>query len=206
MKKFCSIALVAMFLTSCSSFGPKPHVLYSRPDLETKVSKVIVFPTTDFEGKTNEGLKAIDLSVNTAWVNAYGADKVIPAGILIEKISNKIGGGFYKKFISTLDNISAVEQISQNEVAKKFVSEVTNKFGNFQFALAIVSGNEASYNSGNPVYMHIGLFDTKNLTWKLITKIEVKKGAVGNWKVDSQLMISNSFEEIKRIIDVKNSK
>ena len=87
-EKICSIVLVAMFLTSCSSFGPKPHVLYSRPDLETKVSKIIVFPTTDFEGKTNQSLKAIDLSVNTAWVNAYGADKVIPAGIVIEKISN----------------------------------------------------------------------------------------------------------------------
>ena len=203
MKKICSIALVAMFLTSCSSFGPKPHVLYSRPDLETKVSKIIVFPTTDFEGKTNQSLKAIDLSVNTAWVNAYGADKVIPAGIVIEKISNKIGGGFYKKFISTLDNVSAVEQISQNEVAKKFVAEVTNKLGNFQFALAIVSGNEESYKNGDPVFLHIGLFDTKNLTWKLITKIEVKKSAVGNWKVDSQLMVSNSFEEIKKIVASK---
>ena len=92
-----------------------------------------------------------------------------------------------------------VEQISKNETAKKFVSQVTDKFGNFQFALAIVSGGEAEYNAGQKIYLHIGLFDTKNLTWRLITKIETQKGAVGNWKVASQSMISNSFEEIKKM-------
>ena len=199
MKKICSIALVAIFLSSCSSFGPKPHVLYDRPDLNNKVSKIIIFPTTDFNGKTSEGSKSIDLSINASWAGVYGSDKVIPAGIIIEKISNSFGNGFYKKFISALDNVSMVEQIAKNETAKKFVSQVTDKLGNFQFALAIVSGGEAEYNAGQKIYLHIGLFDTKNLTWRLITKIETQKGAVGNWKVASQAMISNSFEEVKKM-------
>ena len=174
-------------------------MLYDRPDLNNKVSKIIIFPTTDFNGKTSEGSKSIDLSINAGWAGTYGSDKVIPAGIAIEKISNSLGNSFYKKFISALDNVSMVEQISKNETAKKFVSQVTDKFGNFQFALAIVSGGEAEYNAGQKIYLHIGLFDTKNLTWRLITKIETQKGAVGNWKVASQSMISNSFEEIKKM-------
>ena len=199
MKKFLSTLTALTFLASCSAFGPKPHVLYDRPDLDTKVSKIIIFPTTDFSGKTNEGLKSVDLSINAGWAGAYGSDKVIPAGIVIEKISSNIGKEFYKKFISSLDNVSAIEQILQSESVKKFVSEVTGKFGNFQFALAIVSGGEAEYNAGQKIYLHIGLFDTKNLTWRLITKIETQKGAVGNWKIASQAMIFNSFEEIKKM-------
>jgi len=206
MKKLCSLALLAIFLSSCSSFGPKTHVLYERSDLNNKASKIIIFPTTDFNGKISEGSKSIDMSINAGWAGAYGSDKVIPAGIVIEKISDKLGNVFYKKFISALDKVSMVEQIAKNETAKKFVSQVTDKFGNFQFALAIVSGGEAEYNKGDKIYLHIGLFDTKNLAWRLITKIETQKGAVGNWKLASQAMISNSFEEIKKITANSESK
>lgn len=200
MKKLFALILVTLFLSSCSSFGPKLHVLYDRPDLETKLNRVVIFPTTDFNGKSSEGSKSVDMSINAAWSNIYGSNKTVPAGLAIAKISDGIGNDFYKKFILALDNVSAVEQIAKNETAKKFVSEVTNQFGTAQFALAIISGGEAEYNSGNPVYLHIGLFDANSLTWRLITKIEAKKGAVGNWKLASQNLVSNSFAEIKKML------
>ncbi len=164
------------------------------------MNKVIIFPTTDFNGKASEGAKGVDMSINAAWANIYGSDKTIPAGPAIAKIADGIGNGFYKKFIVALDNTSAVEQIAKNETARKFVSEVTTKFGSAQFALAIISGGEAEYNSGTPVYLHIGLFDANTLTWRLITKIEAKKGAVGNWMLASQTLVSNSFAEIKKML------
>ncbi len=199
MKKLCSLALIALFLSSCSAFGPKPQLIYDRADLNTSISKVIIFPTTDFNGKSSEGSKSVDFSINAGWAGTYGSDKVIPAGLVIEKISNGLGNDFYKKFVLSLDKVSAIEQISRNETIKKFAAEVMGKFGNYPFALAIVSGGEAEYNSGQPVRLHIGLFDAKNLTWRLITKIEVQKGKVGNWKLASQSMILNSFDMIKKM-------
>lgn len=199
MKKLCIVAFLTLSLASCSAMGPKPKLLYDRADLNTKINKIIIFPTTDFNGKSSAGSKSIDLSINAGWVGVYGSDKVIPAGIVIEKISNTLGNDFYKKFVKTLDEVSAIEQISQNETIKKFADKIINKFGDFPFALAIVSGGEAEYNSGQPVSLHIGLFDAKNLTWRLITKIEVKKGPVGNWNLASQSMISNSFDMIKKM-------
>ena len=199
MKKLCTATLLILSLASCSAFGPKPQLLYDRADLNTKVSKIIIFPTTDFNGKSSAGSKSIDLSINAAWAGAFGSDKVIPAGIVIEKISNTIGNDFYKKLVVSLDKISGIEQLSRNETIKKFAGEIMGKFGEFPFALAIVSGGEVEYNAGQTVHLHIGLFDAKNLTWRLITKIEVQKGAVGNWNLASQAMISNSFDMIKKM-------
>ncbi len=199
MKKLYITALLILSLSSCSSFGPKPQVVYDRSDLNTNISKIIIFPTTDFNGKSSKASKAIDLSINAGWAGTFGSNKVIPAGLVIEKIANSLGNDFYKKFVSSLDNVSSIEQISKNETIKKFAGQIAGKLGDFPLALAIISGGEEEYNSGQVVRLHLGLFDAKNLTWRLITKIEIKKGAVGNWKLDSQVMISNSFDMIKKM-------
>ncbi len=201
MKKSLPILAIIAFVTSCSMIGPKPHTIYERTDLNSKISKVIVFPTTDFSGKVSAGAKSIDPSIIVGWGTVYGADKTIPAGIIIEKVTGAIGNNFYSKFISTLDNVSAIEQVASNPAVKNFASQITEKFGNYQFALAIISGGEAEYNSGNSIYLHLGLFDTKNLTWRLIAKIETKKGAAGNWQVASKAMIANAFDAFKKAND-----
>jgi hypothetical protein len=204
MKKLYSLSLIVLFLSSCSSFGPKTQILYERPDLTTKLEKVVIFPTTDFQGKSSEGSKSVEMSINASWTNIYGSDKTIPAGPAIAKISDGIGNDFYKNFITALDDVGAVEYIAQNETAKKFISEVTDKFGTAQFAIAIISGGEVEYNAGQPIHLHIGLFDANSLSWKLITKIEAKKVLIGNWKITSQSLVANSFDEIKKILNQKN--
>ncbi len=118
------------------------------------------------------------------------------------------GGDSYGKFIATLDNVSAIEQLTQNTkiqgLLKGITEQITKQTGvktNFHLALAIISGGEAEYNSGQPVFLHIGMFDVSNLTWKIITKIEIKKGSspLSNWKIDSQLAIKNSFKFLEFI-------
>jgi len=198
MKKILLSLALIILTTSCSMMVPKPHVVYERPDLDSKISKVIIFPTTDFNGKVSESAKNINLSIISGWGGVYGADKTIPAGVLIEKVASGLGKDSYTKFIKTLDNVSGIEQLVSNPNFKKLVTDVTDKLGNYQFALAIISGGEAEYNAGQPIYLHLGLFDTKNLTWRLITKIETKKTAVGNWKIASQVMVANSFEVFKK--------
>lgn len=112
----------------------------------------------------------------------------------------------YKTFISTLDSVSAIEQLVENPKFKNFISKSMDKLSkstggksDVHFALALLSGGEANYDSGESVYLHLGLFDVKALTWKLITKIEINKNnsLVGNWKVDSGLAIQNSFKFFK---------
>jgi hypothetical protein len=197
-KKLAIIAL-SIALSSCSLLGPKPEIIYQRPDLNTKLDKLIIFPTTDFSGKSSAGSKSVDLSINASWASVYAKENIIPAGPAIAKIADGIGNDFYKNFISALDNVSAVEQIANNPTAKKFVNQLTEKFGSAQFGVAIISGGESEYNSSQPVHLHIGLFDANNMTWKIITKIEGKKGPLGKWQVDSQMLVSNSFNEIKKI-------
>jgi hypothetical protein len=198
MKKTFITAISILLLSSCSAIGPKVHVIHDRSDLEITVNKVIIFPTTDFSGKVSEGAKSINTSVIAGWGSVYGADKTIPAGVIIEKLTNSIGNAVYAKFISGLDNVSEIEQSISDPKVKKFVNEVSKKLGNHQFALAVISGGKAEFDAGGEIHLHLGLFDTKNMTWKLITKIETKKGLVSDYKVASQMLIAKSFEQIKK--------
>jgi hypothetical protein len=199
MKKSFFTAIAILLLTSCSAIGPKVHVAHDRSDLDVTINKIILFPTTDFSGKVTEDAKEINLSIISGWGGVYGADKTIPAGIVIEKIANSMGNSVYSKFISGIDNVSQIEQTISDPKVKKFVNEIAEKLGNYQFAVAIISGGKTQFDAGQEVHLHLGLFDTKNMTWRLITKAEEKKGLVGNWKAESQMMIAKSFNEIKKM-------
>ncbi len=204
MKKFIYCIALALSLSSCVSFGPQPKILYNRPEIDSsvaKVDKIIIFPTSSFQGKSANHIKPLDASINASWVKLYGKDKVIPAGLAIQKIADSINKDLYGKFVVILDDISIVEQSLKDENVKNFISKVTEKFGDYQLALAIVSGGEEEYKSGTTIYLNIGLFDTKTLTWKLITKTEIKKDKMSNYKLDSQAAVYNSFKVIKNIIN-----
>ncbi|MBT3586443.1 MAG: hypothetical protein HN509_16160 [Halobacteriovoraceae bacterium] len=201
MKHLLLIALLAAFISSCGTFGPKPQTVYHRKDLKTKVSKLIVFPVTDFQGRQSAGAKKLDVSVSSAWAELYGKEKVVPGGAVLYKLIQATGKDSYKKLISSLDNISAVEQLHKNPKVRKFISKVTKKFGNYHFALAIENGGPKYYKDGKPVLLHIGLFDSKNMTWKWITKIKDQKGTLsfGGYDGASMGMVSNSFDLIEKL-------
>ena len=42
--------------------------------------------------------------------------------------------------------------------------------------------------------IHLGYFDSENLTWRWITKIEDTKGTIGDWRATSNMMVNNSFD------------
>jgi hypothetical protein len=212
MKRLKCIGLVAItscLLSACiSSHKNEAEVIYSRPDVSTEVSKLIVFPTTNFEGQTTNDIRLVDASINANWIKLFGKDKAIPAGLAIEQISNqigkKIGQNPYILFISMLDNISGVEQVLADENVKKFIELVTDKLGaagKSQFALALVSGSEEGYNKGEPIYINIGLFDVKTLTWKVITKTKSTKTKFGIFKTDYNGIIKDHFATIKNNIE-----
>lgn len=205
---YSSLALIS----ACSflNTGPQPHVVYERPEFNNKVDKLVVFPTTDFQGQENKQTRIVDASVNGQWVGVYGEKNVIPGGFVIKTVANKANKKAYLKFINTLDNVSAIEQVLNSFELKRFVSLLTDKIPSkvkektkYHFALAIMSGGEEEYNAGNPVYLHLGLFDVEHFTWRVITKIEIKKGKspLSKWHIDSQQAINNSFKYFETMND-----
>lgn len=203
MKTLLITLLGTLLLSSCAMFGPKPKVAHHRPDIKTKINKLIIFPTTNFSGEVTEGAKSVNTSIISSWGNMYGTEKVIPAGPVIEKLVSKMGKDAYMKIVKSLDNMSLVEQLHKNAKIRKFISAITSKFGNYNFALALISGGEKEYDGKKPVNLNIGMFDTENLTWKWITKIETTKGLFGNWMAASGSMVSNSFNRIEELEQIK---
>jgi hypothetical protein len=199
MKNFLLSLTAIMFLASCSAIGPKTEILHNRLDANSKISKVIIFPTSDLSGKISPDAKTINPSVIAGFGSVYGADKTIPGGLVIEKITNNIGNNFYATFIAPLDNPSSINTNAKNPKVKKFITEVNKKLGNYQFVVAVLSGSQSDYDSGNPVSLHLGLYDTKNSTWKLITKTTTKKMIGINWKTASQSLIAKGFSEFKKL-------
>lgn len=201
MKKIY-ISILLLILTSCKvSIGSKAEIIYNREDLDTKSAKIIMFPTTGFDGKVNNGSKFVDTSIIAGWASTYGVKNTIPSGMLIEKVTSKIGSNFYGMFLETMNDRSMLEKAEQNEQFKKFSKQITSNLGNYYFAVSTINGGEKEYLAGKRIEMYVGLFDPKNLAWRIISKISVKKSAIANWKLDSQLLVNNSFTAIKEALN-----
>ncbi len=199
------VSIASCILSACVSFHKnEAEVVYTRPDISTQVEKLIIFPAVNFEGQTTQDIRLIDLAINTNWVKLFGKDKAIPAGLAIEQIANQIGKNSYMSFVKSLDDISGMEQVLADEKVKKFIQLATDKLGTAgksQFALALVEGSEESYNKGEPIKIHIGLFDIKTLTWKVITKTDSRKTKFGVFKTDYSGIVKDHFETIKNNIE-----
>jgi hypothetical protein len=119
---------------------------------------------------------------------------------------------FPKQLILIGQNVLRQYNTLNNANFKKFVSTLTDKISDtskskteYHFALAIVSGGEKEYNAGQSVYLHLGLFDVKNFTWRVITKIEIKKGnsPLAKWEIDSQQAIHSSIQYFQAMNESK---
>jgi hypothetical protein len=95
--------------------------------------------------------------------------------------------------------VSAVEQLAATPAFRDTVAKVTSQIGNHHLAFSIINGDSAAFEQGRAVTIHLGLFDTHNLTWKWITKVEDTKGRLSKWEVTSSSMISNSFAAARNL-------
>ncbi len=200
MKKLNALLCVALvvLLNACGTFGPKPEVVYHRPDVKIPAeSRLIVFPAMTFAGKTDidKGLKG---SIASGWSDFYGS-KAIPAGDVVIQVAKKAKFDL-NKLVQAMDNASYLEQnLKKDRRFKKFIKLLTQKLGNYDLAMTLVHGNEAIYNAGNNIRLHLGYFNTKTLTWKWITKIQDKKGTLGNWTAAYGALVSNSFGSLEEV-------
>jgi len=200
--KFSLIGLV-LLTCACAMLQPKPVVsVYYRSDINTQSSKVIVFPLLSFEGKKTEGTKNVELGILNQWAEIAGKANIIPAGPALEQLPSAT----LLTFIKSIDTASSVEQLSQNPKIKEAIGMITSKLGNYNLALAIIDGGEKEFAAGSEVRLHIGLFDSQNMTWKWITKAVTRKGKLSRWEVASTTLVQDSFKEIKKAMSAETAK
>lgn len=207
MKKIFIVSVLCFLLQACSS--KQAEVVYTRPDVKTNASAVIVLPTTTPNAEVNNSTQLISNAIYADWAKIYGK-KAIPAGPALEQLlKQKNFKKAYIKLIETFDSVSGIEQVLKNANIQKFLRAITDNLGatgDVRFAFSILHGDEESYNKGESLYLNVGLFDVSGATWKVITKTESKKGQLTNFKVDFGGIVKQHFNSIKQNIEVVEEK
>ena len=205
MKKILLVCIFCCLLQACSG-GKRANVLYTRPDIETQVSTVIVFPTTTADGTINDDTKLMSKSIYANWTNIYGK-KAIPGDPVVEKmLEQKATREVYLSIVDTLGSAdsNSIEKTLKSAAVKKFLQTITSKLGagsNARFAISVIYGSEKGYDNGQPLKLNIGLFDFNGSTWKVITETESQKGAITTFKIDYNGIINQHFTSIEENIE-----
>ena len=197
---------LGLVLVGCSSVGPKPQVIYHRPDVKSTTNKVIAMPVTDFNGKRSTAAKTMEPQILAGWAKMYGKARVVPAGPVVDQFSPDQAEQ-YLKLLQTLDDVSVFEQMHQDPKFRDVIAKITGAAGAANLAFAIVNGGSTEYDNGQPVRLHLAIFDVRNMTWKWITKVEDTKSMFfGKFEVSAMQMVSNSFSTARAVNrDVKNA-
>ncbi|MCX5791103.1 MAG: tetratricopeptide repeat protein [Elusimicrobia bacterium] len=190
-RSLLAIAGIAVLSAGCSLLSPKrPMNVYSRAGAPARTTRVILLPLLDFTGGRPADAKDLELTLRGKWGELYGAKNLVPAA------AELAGNGALLELIRTLGNTGAAGPQRQDPQLRALLAPLTAKLGNYNLALAIVSGGKAGFDSGVPVRLHIGCFDTETFAWRWITRTAATKGKVSKWEVDSIGMVSDSFKRI----------
>lgn len=198
--KLIFVAVAASLFSGCM---PKAKIdLYKRDDIDTSNSQVIVFPLLlktggDFaEANKNYDNKSLDSLVVSDWSSEIGTDDVI---VVPKAIINEIPKGWevLGKIVKILDSTSAIEQSLNNPEIKQFTKELSSKLGDGALGFAIVFQDEDSYEATKILQGNMGLFDTKSLTWKWITKYRKEYKLPIPYEVAVKELFSASWEKLK---------
>ncbi len=203
IKKILCCNMIAIGLVGCIGLIAQAASVnvYLRPDVDTSSSTILVFPMMLTDGKA---LKPANVSFSNPvadalflkkWTDDLGTKNAIiipkPALDKIPDAYSSIG-----KIIASCDTASAVEQTTQ---LTKFLEAINSQFGNGAFAFALVFEDENDYKSTKQVHLNMGLFDTKKLTWKWITKDSYSQGMIPvPYPLAVNKLISNSYDALKK--------
>jgi len=194
--KSLRLAVAGLIVCSCACaiLQPKPTVqVYYRADLETKGDKLIIMPLLSFDGKKAEGVKNVELALLEQWNGIYGKANIIPAGPALAQLPDST----LAELVKSLDTASAVEQIASDGKLKDAVRMITGKIGGYNMGVAMIDANDKDFISGKPVHLNIGIFDTRNMTWKWIAKGVTEKGRLGRWEMASAMLVRENFKAVK---------
>lgn len=200
MKQFWFLFLGAIFLINCAS--DREISVYNRKDVDTSKSKILAFPMLLWDGSkikpanTSYSNPLIDALFGKNWASDLGTENVIIVPkVALDKIPNVYPA--MDAFIKAADGVSAVEQT--NPYLTKTLETISKTFGDGAIAVALVTVDKKEYEDTGEVQVNLGLFDTKKLTWKWITKVRHKNGVVPiPYEVIVKELVSESYEYLKK--------
>lgn len=208
MKKLKIILPILFLLTGIVNCASDREIsIYTRKDVDTSKSKILAFPMLLWDGSkikpanTEYSNPLIDALFGKNWATDLGAENVIIIPKLaLDKIPNVYPA--MDAFIKAADGVSAVEQTNSN--LTKVLETITKTFGDGAFAVALVTADKKEYEGSGEVQVNIGLFDTKKLTWKWITKVKHKNGVVPiPYEVIVKELVTESYAYLKEKSDGK---
>jgi hypothetical protein len=202
IKRFIgSIAAMGLLaaMVGCASDAKNVNV-YHRVDVDTKSSKVIIFPMLLLQdGKLSAGNAEYSNPIAEAllgksWVGDLGADNAV---LVPRMVLDKIPGAWnaVDSMVKVLDVSSVVEQSGDTG---KLLTEVTSKFGKGAFAFALVTADKKQFEATKKVQVNMGLFDTQKMTWKWLTKNSYEGGLVPiPYEKVVQDLVAQSYDALK---------
>lgn len=197
--------IIGLFLLGVLNFvncaGGREITVYNRKDVDTSKSKILAFPMLLWDGSkikpanTSYSNPMIDVLFGKNWATDLGAENVIIIPkIALDKIPNIYPA--MDLFLKAADGVSLVEQT--NPTLTKALEAVTKTFGDGAFAIALVTADKSEYESSGSVQVTLGLFDTKKLTWKWITKVKHTNGLVPiPYEIIVKELVSESYVYLK---------
>lgn len=199
-KNFGFLILGILIFANCAS--DREISVYNRKDVDTSKSKILAFPMLLWDGSkikpanTSFSNPLIDALFGKNWATDLGAENVIIIPkVALDKIPNVYSG--MDAFIQAADGVSLVEQSNPN--LTKILETLTKTFGDGAFAVSLVTVDKKEYEQSGEVQVNMGLFDTKKLTWKWITKVKHKNGLVPiPYEVIVKELVSESYEYLKK--------
>ena len=165
------------------------------------ISTAFVFPLllksgANFAEANKTDNKSLDALVSTGWTDEIGIDDIIPIPkAVISQIPN--GWETLGEFVRILDTASAIEQTMDNPEIKKFVEGVSSKVGDGALGFALVFEDENTFKATNTLRGNMGLFDTKKLTWKWITKYKNQYKLPVPYQMAIKDLFAESWKKIK---------
>lgn len=183
-------------LTACALSSPKPEVLYRRPG--AKINSVVVMPVTDFSGEKSAAARQIEDAVADGWARTFGETKVHSAGPVVEELNIQLASG-YEKIIDSIKAPARVTHLKSDPGFARYVSMFSSEVGNHDLAFAVVDGEREQFEKQKPVYLYLGVFDIKTMSWKWITRTQGRKGLFAPWETASVDLVSDGFEATPRL-------
>ena len=187
--------IIITCLTGCSSTKVQ---VYLRDDVKSDKSNIVAFPALLLNNNgsispanTEYSNLLIDGIFSKKWSESIKEGTVYPVP---KKVLDGIPNA-YKALDTVITNFDSVSAIEQTTGLTNLFDTITKQIGDGAFAFALFFENEDQYKSSNQLNFNMGLFDTKKMTWKWITKAKYE-GPPIPYEMATQDTVDKSFEEL----------